>query len=197
MQGFGAEQIVPEFAPRTASEDFAFLLQARPGSFLFVGNGESAPLHSPRYVFNDAAIAPAASLWARLAELSGEGRGMSSNERFLYTSVDDPLARPLFDGLEQGTTAAMPTCADASVAALAELQRYPAQAFAAPVGAFVLLLRDGVAISGGAFMPHRDPDTAEFKRIWTLPGLRRQGIARRVLQELEEQAARQGTGGCS
>ncbi|WP_251274914.1 GNAT family N-acetyltransferase, partial [Enterobacter hormaechei] len=35
-------------------------------------------------------------------------------------------------------------------------------------------------------------DTAEFKRIWTLPGLRRQGIARRVLQELEEQAARQG-----
>lgn len=41
-------------------------------------------------------------------------------------------------------------------------------------------------------MPHRDPDTAEFKRIWTLPGLRRQGIARRVLQELEAQAARQG-----
>jgi len=68
VQGFGAEQVVPEFAPRTASEDFAFLLQARPGSFVFVGNGDSAPLHSPRYVFNDAAIAPAASLWARLAE---------------------------------------------------------------------------------------------------------------------------------
>ncbi|KAG0776180.1 hypothetical protein G6F22_012754 [Rhizopus arrhizus] len=41
-------------------------------------------------------------------------------------------------------------------------------------------------------MPHRDPETAEFQRIWTLPGLRRQGIARRVLQELEDQAARQG-----
>jgi len=68
VQGFGAEQVVAEFAPRTASEDFAFLLQARPGSFVFVGNGDSAPLHSPRYVFNDAAIAPAASLWARLAE---------------------------------------------------------------------------------------------------------------------------------
>ncbi|WP_160018354.1 M20/M25/M40 family metallo-hydrolase, partial [Raoultella sp. 18093] len=68
VQGFGHEQVVPEFAPRTASEDFAFLLQARPGSFVFVGNGDSAPLHSPRYVFNDAAIAPAASLWARLAE---------------------------------------------------------------------------------------------------------------------------------
>ena len=68
VQGFGSEHVVPEFAPRTASEDFAFLLQARPGSFVFVGNGDSAPLHSPRYVFNDAAIAPAASLWARLAE---------------------------------------------------------------------------------------------------------------------------------
>ena len=68
VQGFGARQVVEAFAPRTASEDFAFLLQARPGSFVFVGNGDSAPLHSPRYVFNDAAIAPAASLWSRLAE---------------------------------------------------------------------------------------------------------------------------------
>lgn len=66
--GFGDAQVLDDFAPRTASEDFAFLLQARPGSFVFVGNGDSAPLHSPRYVFNDAAIAPAASLWARLAE---------------------------------------------------------------------------------------------------------------------------------
>ena len=118
---------------------------------------------------------------------------MSSNERFFYTSVDDPLARPLFDGLEQEYDSRY---ADVrrriGVSAHEELQRYPAQAFAAPVGAFVLLLRDGVAISGGAFMPHRDPETAEFKRIWTLPGLRRQGIARRVLQELEDQAARQG-----
>ncbi len=68
LDAFGAQQVVDGFAPRTASEDFAFLLQARPGSFVFVGNGDSAPLHSPRYVFNDAAIAPAASLWARLAE---------------------------------------------------------------------------------------------------------------------------------
>jgi len=60
--------VLDAFAPRTASEDFAFLLQARPGSFVFVGNGDSASLHSPRYVFNDAVIAPAASLWARLAE---------------------------------------------------------------------------------------------------------------------------------
>jgi hippurate hydrolase len=68
LETFGPEQVVEGFQARTASEDFAFLLQARPGSFIFVGNGDSAPLHSPRYVFNDAAIAPAASLWARLAE---------------------------------------------------------------------------------------------------------------------------------
>lgn len=101
---------------------------------------------------------------------------MSHDERFLYTSVDDPLARPLFDGLEQEYDSRY---ADVrrriGGSAREELQRYPAQAFAAPVGAFVLLLRDGVAISGGAFMPHRDPDTAEFKRIWTLPGLQPAG----------------------
>lgn len=65
---FGADGVVAGLAPRTASEDFAFLLQQRPGSFLFVGNGDSASLHSPRYVFNDAVIAPAASYWARLTE---------------------------------------------------------------------------------------------------------------------------------
>ncbi len=115
------------------------------------------------------------------------------SERFLYTSVNDPLAQPLFDGLEhEYETRYADVQRRIGGTAREELQRYPAEAFAAPVGAFVLLLRDGQAISGGAFMPHRDPDTAEFKRIWTLPGLRRQGIARRVLQELEDQALRQG-----
>ncbi|RUW43562.1 amidohydrolase, partial [Mesorhizobium sp. M1A.F.Ca.ET.072.01.1.1] len=36
--------------------------------YLFVGNGESAPLHSPHYDFNDAIIPPAARFWVRLAE---------------------------------------------------------------------------------------------------------------------------------
>ena len=65
---FPAAQIADAFQPRTASEDFAFMLQERPGSYLFVGNGESAPLHSPHYDFNDAIIAPAARFWVRLAE---------------------------------------------------------------------------------------------------------------------------------
>lgn len=69
------EAAVPEsFRPRTASEDFAYFLEKVPGSFLFVGTGPGAPLHSPDYRFNDAIIAPAAAFWAALAErfLTGE-----------------------------------------------------------------------------------------------------------------------------
>ena len=65
---FAAGQIAEAFQPRTASEDFAFMLQERPGSYLFVGNGDSAPLHSPHYDFNDSIIGPAALFWVRLAE---------------------------------------------------------------------------------------------------------------------------------
>jgi len=65
---FGSEQIVNDFRPRTASEDFAFFLKERPGSFLFVGTGDGPPLHNPAYVFEDDIIAPAAALWVRLAE---------------------------------------------------------------------------------------------------------------------------------
>lgn len=64
----GADAVIGDFAPRTASEDFAYYLHHRPGSFIFVGNGDSAPLHSPEYRFNDDIIAPAATLWAALAE---------------------------------------------------------------------------------------------------------------------------------
>ncbi|MBA9031896.1 M20 aminoacylase family protein [Rhizobium leguminosarum] len=64
----GPAAIEKDFRPRTASEDFAFMLQANPGSYVFVGNGDSAPLHSAHYNFNDAIIAPAARYWVRLAE---------------------------------------------------------------------------------------------------------------------------------
>lgn len=67
-ENFSTDQVASSFRPRTASEDFAYMLQERPGSYLFVGNGDSAPLHSPLYNFNDQIIAPAARYWARLAE---------------------------------------------------------------------------------------------------------------------------------
>jgi hippurate hydrolase len=68
LDTFGAGRVDAAFRPRTASEDFAFMLQARPGSYVFFGNGDSASLHSPNYDFNDAILAPAAIYWVRLAE---------------------------------------------------------------------------------------------------------------------------------
>jgi GNAT superfamily N-acetyltransferase len=115
------------------------------------------------------------------------------SEQFLHTTIDDPRAQPLFDGLEhEYGRRYRDVIARIGGSARDELKRYPASAFAAPDGAFVLLLRDGLAIAGGAFMRHRDADTAEVKRVWTHHQLRRQGLARRVLIELEAQARRQG-----
>ncbi|RDJ11228.1 M20 aminoacylase family protein [Rhizobium grahamii] len=68
LSTFGQQRVAETFRPRTASEDFAFMLQERPGSYLFVGNGDSAPLHSANYDFNDEIIAPAARYWVRLVE---------------------------------------------------------------------------------------------------------------------------------
>lgn len=51
------------------SEDFAYYLQHKPGSFLRLGNGlNSAVLHNPNYNFNDENLTVGAALWARLAE---------------------------------------------------------------------------------------------------------------------------------
>ena len=50
------------------AEDFSFMLQAKPGAFIFVGNGDTAGLHNPAYDFNDAALPIGASLYARIAE---------------------------------------------------------------------------------------------------------------------------------
>ena len=75
--------------------------------------------------------------------------------------------------------------------ARSELMRYPAEAFAPPLGEFILLRRGDETIAGGAFMRY-DEETAEFKRVWTHSAHRRQGLAKIVLQELEQQAIRQG-----
>ncbi|MGE3064921.1 MAG: M20 aminoacylase family protein [Hyphomicrobiaceae bacterium] len=54
--------------PVMGGEDFSFMLEARPGAFIFVGNGDTAALHHPAYNFNDEAIPVGVSYWARLAE---------------------------------------------------------------------------------------------------------------------------------
>jgi GNAT superfamily N-acetyltransferase len=112
-------------------------------------------------------------------------------DRLVYVSVNDPLARPLFEELayEYGNRYAGLIDTDEIAK---EMQRYPVEAFAPPHGAFVLLLRDGQAIAGGAFMRHADAGTTEFKRIWASRNHRRQGLARRILTELEAHAVRLG-----
>ncbi len=54
--------------PVMGGEDFSYMLEARPGAFIFVGNGESANLHHPAYDFNDEVIPHGMSYWVRLAE---------------------------------------------------------------------------------------------------------------------------------
>jgi luciferase family oxidoreductase group 1 len=65
---FGEARIDTSLQPIAASEDFAFMLEERPGSYLFIGNGDSADLHNPKYDFNDEILADAARYWMRLVE---------------------------------------------------------------------------------------------------------------------------------
>jgi hippurate hydrolase len=64
----GPERVDTAIAPVMGAEDFSFMLNARPGAFIFIGNGESAGLHHPAYDFNDEAIPLGTSYWARLVE---------------------------------------------------------------------------------------------------------------------------------
>jgi len=59
---------VHEIAPQMGAEDFAYMLEARPGAFIFCGNGNSAGLHHPAYNFNDDAIVFGTSYWVKLVE---------------------------------------------------------------------------------------------------------------------------------
>jgi hippurate hydrolase len=64
----GGDKVDDDMAPVMGAEDFAYMLQARPGAFVFVGNGDSANLHHPAYDFNDEVIPVGASYWVRLVE---------------------------------------------------------------------------------------------------------------------------------
>jgi hippurate hydrolase len=64
----GKEHVDDNVAPVMGAEDFSFMLNARPGAFIFVGNGDSAGLHHPRYNFNDEVIPIGTSYWVKLVE---------------------------------------------------------------------------------------------------------------------------------
>ena len=64
----GNERVESDLPPMMSSEDFAYMLLARPGAYVFIGNGSSAGWHHPEYNFNDAVLPLGAAYWARLAE---------------------------------------------------------------------------------------------------------------------------------
>lgn len=108
----------------------------------------------------------------------------------IRSTLLDPSTQPLIEGLiseYDGRYGA----ASRPGGARAEIFRYPDGINTPPLGDFLLLQRDGRTIAGGAFMSH-DDETAEIKRIWTDPSLRRQGLARRIMVALEESAANLG-----
>jgi hippurate hydrolase len=64
----GRERVSRDMPPLMGAEDFAFMLQARPGAFIFLGNGDSAGWHHPAFDFNDEAAVFGTSYWVRLVE---------------------------------------------------------------------------------------------------------------------------------
>jgi amidohydrolase len=64
----GRERVDTTVPPVMGAEDFSFMLNARPGAFIFVGNGNSAGLHHPAYDFNDEVIPVGTSYWVKLVE---------------------------------------------------------------------------------------------------------------------------------
>ena len=70
----GEPNVEPATPPVMGGEDFSYMLEARPGAFIFIGNGNSAGLHHPAYDFNDEVIPHGISYWVRLAEQALAGR---------------------------------------------------------------------------------------------------------------------------
>jgi hippurate hydrolase len=69
----GKDKVDTDTPPVMGAEDFSFMLNERPGAFIFVGNGDSAGLHHPAYDFNDETIPVGTSYWVRLAETALKG----------------------------------------------------------------------------------------------------------------------------
>jgi len=64
----GADNVDGAMAPEMVAEDFAFMLQERPGAYVLLGTGPGAGLHHPEFDYNDEASPIGASYFARLVE---------------------------------------------------------------------------------------------------------------------------------
>ncbi|MFL9997747.1 hippurate hydrolase [Burkholderia sp. GAS332] len=71
LDWLGEDGLIADMEPLTGSEDFAFLLERCPGSYLIIGNGDGeggCMVHNPGYDFNDDCLATGAAYWVRLAQ---------------------------------------------------------------------------------------------------------------------------------
>jgi amidohydrolase len=64
----GADKVDTTIDPLMGAEDFAYMLQARPGCYVFMGNGDTPFCHHPAFDFDDAAIPAGVGFWAKLIE---------------------------------------------------------------------------------------------------------------------------------
>ncbi len=70
----GPDMVDRDTPPVMGGEDFAFMLNARPGAFMFLGAGDGAGVHHPEYDFNDEIIPIGCSYWAKLVETAMPAR---------------------------------------------------------------------------------------------------------------------------
>lgn len=69
LELFGAERVIHNPSPDTSAEDFAIMLEEKPGAYIWLGNGKHHPdasLHNPHYDFNNEILADGASLWVEM-----------------------------------------------------------------------------------------------------------------------------------
>jgi len=64
------DEVDPNAPAIMGGEDFAYMLEERPGAYIMVGTGDGPMVHHPAYDFNDDAIPAGCSYWARLVEMS-------------------------------------------------------------------------------------------------------------------------------
>ncbi len=67
-EAFGDESVVYPGPTFLGSDDFAFMLQQKPGTYCFIGNGDTPMVHHPRFTFNKANLTKGAAYWVALTE---------------------------------------------------------------------------------------------------------------------------------
>ena len=65
---FGEDQVVENMHPYMGSEDFAFMLKEKVGTYCMIGNGDTFMVHHPKYVFNQDMLSRGATYWVALVE---------------------------------------------------------------------------------------------------------------------------------